>query len=186
MSARLRALAALLVLFGCGWDEVGNAPSPSQRGGPREVTVAPPRPPPAPAAPAQPQLAQQPQPAADRPSMFKPAAAKTEEEAKKEPARDYPAELLAAVGTPVSCFKPRVGPEAPPEIRIALDVHVIESGMVTRAYARSAQLDESELDCVRKRLGALRLRAPVDAAPRSISATLELKLKLKTSEKSGP
>jgi hypothetical protein len=103
--------------------------------------------------------------------------AKPAEEAKKvaEDERDYGAELLAALGTPVNCLKTRVGSDAPTEIRISLEASVVETGIVTRSDASSAQLDDGEIACVRGRLGGLRLRAPVSGAPRSVRATLELK-----------
>jgi hypothetical protein len=149
---------------------------PRRTAGPTELEAAEPK-------PVEPAL---PQPEAEpRPSIFKTAQQSAEAEKPKAQERDYPAELLSAVGMPSACFKPRSGPNVPPEILVQLQAHVTEAGVITRAYASSAQLEEAELDCIRKRVGTLRLRAPVEAAPRSISATLELKLK-KTSEKSGP
>jgi hypothetical protein len=113
-----------------------------------------------------------PQPEAEAPKA-KPAAAPEE----KPEERDLNAELLAAVGTPIDCLKPRTGESAPTSLRIQIDATVVETGLVTRAYAHSSQLDAEELQCMTKRASALRLRAPIDQAPRSLSATLELTAK---------
>jgi hypothetical protein len=103
---------------------------------------------------------------------------KPEQQLKKpvaEEERDYGAELLAAIGSPVNCLEPRTGKEAPTDIQIALQANVVESGVVTRGYARSSQLRDDELECVQARLSSLRLRGPIPGAPRTVSATLELK-----------
>ena len=185
MNALRPALVAALLLGACGWDEKASGPSDPRRGGggPRAPQAVQPAAPPRPATAAPLPLQQ---PAGQHPSMFKPAEAAAEKPETEEQPRDYPAELLSALGAPVDCLKPRSGPDAPPLIRVDLEAHVLESGLVTRAYARSSQLEETELDCIRRRLGSLHLPAPVEAAPRGINATLELKLKAKTSEKSGP
>jgi hypothetical protein len=98
--------------------------------------------------------------------------------------RDLDAELKEAFGTPLSCLKPRTGPDVPPEIRIDIEATLIDNGMVTRSEARSAQLDDEELRCVRQRLSSVRLREPIEEAPRSARAAIQLTLK--TPEKSGP
>jgi hypothetical protein len=64
----------------------------------------------------------------------------------------------------------------PSQISIAVDATVVESGLVTRAYASSSQLDAEELKCIEQRLSTLRMRAPIEAAPRGIRATIELAL----------
>jgi hypothetical protein len=127
-------------------------------------------------------------PAADKPEpgTEEPAAreeAKPEEEEEKV-VRDLDAELQEAFGSPLGCLKQRLaGTDAPTAISISLEVNVLENGMVTRSEASSAQLDDEEMRCVRQRLSALRLRAPVEDAPRSARTTVELALK--TPEKSG-
>ena len=62
-------------------------------------------------------------------------------------------------------------------LRIQIDATVVETGLVTRAYVHASDLDAEELQCMTKRVSALRLRAPIDQAPRSLSATLELTAK---------
>jgi hypothetical protein len=105
----------------------------------------------------------------------KPKAEAAPEE--KKPERDLNAELLSAVGSPVDCLKPRSGDNAPTSLRVQIDATVVETGLVTRAYAHSSQLDAEELQCMTKRVSSLRLSAPIDQAPRSLSATLELTAK---------
>jgi hypothetical protein len=120
--------------------------------------------------------AQQPQaqPAFAEPQA-QPAKPKPEAAPEQKPEeRDLNAELLAAVGSPVDCLKPRTGESAPTALHIQIDATVVETGLVTRAYAHSSQLDAEELQCMTKRVSSLRLRAPIDQAPRSLSATLEL------------
>jgi hypothetical protein len=161
---RRRATLAVVLLCACASDKQTDGPSHASRGPrhrvPTEEVAAPEKV--AALEPWDPYAGKQAQPA---------------EEAKKvaEDERDYGAELLAALGTPVNCFKTRIGPDAPTEIRISVEASVVETGIVTRSDASSAQLDDSEIACVRGRLGRLRLRAPVSGAPRSVRATLELK-----------
>jgi len=106
-----------------------------------------------------------------------PVAAPKDAKKEEEKPRDYSAELLTALGTPTDCLKPRSAADAPSEISISLEAHLVDIGMVTRAYAQSSQLDKDELACVQERLGGLRFRAPVDGAPRTVGATLTLQLK---------
>ena len=118
------------------------------------------------------------QPASPEPQATKPQVAKAEEKDEEpEKKRDYNAELLAALGTPNDCLKPRQGDDSPAEIKVELEGHFLETGAMSRAYARSAQLAPEELQCVSSRLQALRLAAPVEEAPRTVQATLTFKLK---------
>jgi hypothetical protein len=121
-------------------------------------------------------------PAAPAPTNTDPFAEYKEKSAdapepEKPPERDLNAELLQAIGSPTDCLKPRSGDTAPNAISIDYDVTVLETGLVTRAYAHSSQLDEEELQCATKRASALHLRAPIDQAPRSLHATLQLTAK---------
>jgi len=127
------------------------------------------------AAPAQPQ----PQPVfPQQQQQAEPTKPKPEAPPEQKPEeRDLNAELLAAVGSPVDCLKPRQGDSAPTALRIQIDATVVETGLVTRAYVHASDLDAEELQCMTKRVSALRLRAPIDQAPRSLSATLELTAK---------
>lgn len=134
---------------------VRNAPSPAAA----PSTGAPPEPPPPPPPPSVP---------APKPVVRKPLDPPKE--------RDYPAELLGAVGDPSACLTARKGAEAPPDLNIDLEAYVMPSGGVGRAYARSALLTEAELDCLRRRLETLRFATPVDDTPRRVTATLRLTL----------
>jgi hypothetical protein len=97
--------------------------------------------------------------------------------------RDYGAELRAALGDPSGCLAARTGPDAPREIGIEFEAHVMAAGNVSRGYVRSPQLVAEELECLRKRIEPLRLRPPIDDAPRTVRATL--KLVLETPAKTG-
>jgi hypothetical protein len=163
------SVLALTWLLSCASDKLTDAPSTAPRGqrhrAQTEEGAA--------VAPAAEALAEQPveQPAVEKPAEAAPAEKKKEEE------RDYSGELRAAIGSPVDCLKPRAaGPDVPTQLSIVVDATVMETGLVTRSYASSSQLDAEELKCVEQRLATLRLRAPIEAAPRSIRATIELTL----------
>ena len=118
-----------------------------------------------------------------------PAAKEDEEKKDDKPPRDYPAELQAALGAPSDCLHARSGPNVPKELRIEVQAYFLESGFVSRAYARSAALDADEIACVTKRANAVRLAGPVEDAPRAVSTTLTLTLQPTASpvpEKPGP
>ncbi len=125
-----------------------------------------------------------PEPAQPLPTAFptpapaQPAPAQPVEKPEPEPEkRDYAAELLGALGSPIDCLKPRRSDDAPPEIQIDLEAHFLSTGTMSRGYARSAQLEDEELECVRRRLSAVSLRPPISDAPREVQATLRIKLK---------
>jgi hypothetical protein len=170
-----RGAAALLALWltACGGDPSSDAPPrPSTRGAFRSQIEPSPagatQPPPTPANPE----AQSPPPASD---IAHPAVAPAPDQDKPEP-RDYSAELLDALGSPTDCLKAQSAAEAPSQIDVGLEAHVVKIGMVTRAYVRSSQLNREELACIQRRLASLRFIGPVEGAPRIVSATLSLKL----------
>ena len=105
-----------------------------------------------------------------------PAAKPAEEAAAADepPARDYAGELKTLVGSPSGCLKPRPAAKAPREINVAVEAIVMESGMISRAYARSNELDDEELACVRARLQSARMQPAVEEAPRSVTTTISL------------
>jgi len=90
--------------------------------------------------------------------------------------RDYGAELRAALGDPSGCLTARTGPDIPKQISIDVEAYVMATGNISRSYVRSPQLVAEELECIRRRLEPLRLRPPIDDAPRSVRATLTLAL----------
>ena len=167
--------ALVVALTACGDSRPSDEPPPPRRGAARLESTA------APSKPSARSEIVQPAEAPVEPAQEEPSApavnAEAEPEAEKPKERDYAAELLEAIGAPTACLAPRVGGAAPKELSIGLEVQVIELGRVTRAYARSPQLTEDELTCVRKRLEGVRFRAPVESAPRSVSATLRFELK---------
>jgi hypothetical protein len=177
----LTLLAALA--HGCGWGEADRTENTRGRGVRSEKPVGP-----APGASAKPSTSGPLFPKAPKLGGSNPVAAAQEAqpnaaEPEAEKKRDLSAELLSAVGTPTACLHARTGADAPSSIRVDVEAYLIETGMVTRAYARSSALDPEEIECVRKRVASLRLRAPIEEAPRSVSATLEFKLK--TAAKTG-
>lgn len=168
-------IAAALCLIACGGNEAPaqDTSQPRPRGVFHGETAKPQAEAPSDTPTAQPQA----QPVFPEPQA-EPAKPKPEAEPEQKPEeRDLNAELLAAVGSPVDCLKPRTGDTAPTSLRVQIDATVVETGLVTRAYAHSSQLDPEELQCMTKRVSALRLAGPIDQAPRSLSATLELTAK---------
>jgi hypothetical protein len=115
---------------------------------------------------------------ADEPVAAEAVPGAAEEEKKDEaPPRDYGAELLAALGAPIDCLRPRTDADAPSELRIDVQAYLLETGFVSRAYVRAPSLDASEVQCLTKRASALRLAAPIEQAPRSVATTLTLTMK---------
>lgn len=164
---RLGTPLAVVLFFGCASDKQTDAPNDAPRGQRRMGDEQQPAAAPAAApAPAEPQ------------TVVATQTAKPVEQAKppEKEKRDYSAELRAALGSPVHCLKPRSGSDVPKEIVIDVDATVVELGLVTRAYVRSSQLDDTEIECVQRQLATLRLRAPIEGAPRNVPATIKLEL----------
>jgi hypothetical protein len=165
-------------LSACSWGDADRAENPRGRGQRRESALAERAVASSDGKPAKPSDPF-PSPQAAEPKGSNPVAAAQEAVAapEEEEKRDLGKELLAAVGSPTNCLRSRTGSDAPQSISIALEAVVVESGMVTRAYARSSALDAEEAECVRKRVAALSLRGPIEEAPRTVTATLEFKQK---------
>jgi hypothetical protein len=115
-----------------------------------------------------------PGPPVARPPRPEPTAAPAATADDEPPPRDYAAELLQALGSPIDCLRPRKGEAAPPALRIDVEAHVMPSGGVGRALARCPDLDAGELACIRRRAEGLRLQAPIEGAPRQVDATIHL------------
>jgi hypothetical protein len=167
----LGAICALCLL-GCGEEEA--APRPSTRGRPPSVD-----PPPAPPAPAP--APQPPKPAFTEPFPFEQptpaaaptAAAKPSTQPVKE--RVYGAELLAQLSGSQSCVQPRPTTETlPVEAVVDIEAHVLESGIVSRGYARSSYLNADELKCIERRVESARLPGDVKEAPRRVDTQIKL------------
>ena len=106
----------------------------------------------------------------------KPAAEEQPAAAAGPPPRDYAGELKGLVGTPSGCLKPRAGAQSPREISVTVEAVVMESGMISRAYARAGDLDDDELACIRARLGTARMQSGVEGAPRTVTTSVSLVL----------
>lgn len=104
----------------------------------------------------------------------KPVLAEKPAEPEKEK-RDLSRELRAAVGMPTDCLRPRTGADVPPKVVVDVEAHLVESGLVTRAYVRASQLEPAELECLQKRVAAVRLAPPIEESPRAVNASLEFK-----------
>jgi pyruvate dehydrogenase E2 component (dihydrolipoamide acetyltransferase) len=168
--------AALLELAACSRDKPPDASPPELgrglRGEETTTAQAPAEPAPEPAKPFV--FPDDPPPPAANPVA--PAEPESPTAPEGPPPRDYAGELKGLVGSPSGCLKPRAGARAPREIMVTVEAIVMESGMISRAYARSSDLDDEELACIRARLGSARMQPEVEAAPRSVSTTVSLVL----------
>lgn len=101
----------------------------------------------------------------------------TEENPSAEPPaqRDLGAEVQGLLGDPASCIN-RAGSEGlPAEVRIRIEAHVTETGIVTRAQVSGPPVPQAALECLQARLGFARLRAPIPDAPRTVTTQLTLR-----------
>ena len=171
------ACAAVLELMACGRDEPPQPPAAPTRGlraddsAPAAPPAAAPAAKPRPAPPIS--LSANGIPPATPPP---PSAGPPDAGTATAPKRDYGGELKALVGSPSACLKPRPSARAPREINVTIEAVVMEGGMISRSYARSADLDEEELSCVRARLQTARMQPGIEQAPRTVSSTIALVL----------
>ena len=100
-------------------------------------------------------------------------AAEAAPEAQRPPERDLSAELRTLAGDPSSCLSGIS--DLPDEIAITVEATVTATGVITRSYARGGGIPEDAVECVRRRLDGARMRAPIENAPRSVTAILELR-----------
>jgi hypothetical protein len=90
-------------------------------------------------------------------------------EEKKE--RDYSAELSSLLSQSVSgCLT--ASPPSTSSVSIRVTAQVMATGTVSRAEAQGAGLAAPALTCIKNAASALRLKAPVADAPRSVQAQL--------------
>jgi hypothetical protein len=107
----------------------------------------------------------------------KPAAAVAAPTAPAQPEKErvYGAELLAQLAGSQSCVQPRLSTDTlPVEATVDVEAHVLESGMVSRGYARSSYLSADELKCIERRVEAARLPEGVKEAPRRVDTQIKL------------
>lgn len=169
----LLVLLALLPIAGCGGEPDEPEPPPTNRRGPGHSPNDRRDEPQVPTAPSEeepnPEPLEEPTPA---------PVAKAEAKPEEEKKRDYGAELVRAVGGAEGCVKPRAADAPlPTTVSISLEAYVLESGAISRGYARSSSLTPEELACVKTRIEHARLGPAVEEAPRRIDATVELTFK---------
>lgn len=90
------------------------------------------------------------------------------------PPRDLPAELARAFGTPTRCISQATRDRVVEgTLRMTVLVTVSPTGVVTRAYVSGAQLGADDRECLTEHAERLRLRGPIEGAPRSIATVVE-------------
>ena len=103
------------------------------------------------------------------------SAAEAAPEPAEKPERDLSRELENQMGSPVGCLAPRAAQAAPSELRLSLNASVMPSGAVGRGeVSASGDLSKAELDCLRTRLESLKLAAPIENAPRTVTGSITL------------
>lgn len=88
--------------------------------------------------------------------------------------RDLSEELVALVGAPSSCFAKRTAGSGT-TLSFQVNAAVTPTGMITRAEVSGGGLTAEEADCVKARVVAARFAAPVEGAPLSVQATVDLR-----------
>lgn len=88
--------------------------------------------------------------------------------------RDLSAELAAAFGDPSSCIPREALADLPDTLRADVEVYVTANGVVSRASASGPGFPPSASPCLVARARAVRLRAPIDGAPRAIRASVTI------------
>ncbi|MBO6934871.1 MAG: hypothetical protein JJ863_07845 [Deltaproteobacteria bacterium] len=162
---RLTLGLLLIAALGCE-DEQRVAPRGVERGMPVQDPLAAPAPPPTTR-----RRRQQTPPTAPGPAT--PMAAEAPAAPAAEgPERDFAAELRSIAGAPASCGS--LGPATGP-ITIRLSATVTSQGVVTRGSATGNVPAEIEA-CLTSRIEHGRFRAPVEGAPRRVSAELRLEV----------
>jgi hypothetical protein len=96
------------------------------------------------------------------------------ERADEKPERDFSAELVRMMGDPSSCLKPRAAENAPSNLAIAVTASVMPSGAVGQTEVSAAELDSSELACLKARAAGLHFAPPIENAPFSVRGTVQL------------
>lgn len=95
----------------------------------------------------------------------------TETTAEPEP-RHLDTELAAAMGSPAPCIDVATARTLHGRLSVNVSVTVTPAGNVTRATVTAGALPEPALACLEARALGVRLTAPVEGAPRSVSTTL--------------
>jgi hypothetical protein len=160
---------ALAIASGCG----------------RREEEAPPQTEPAPAAPveAEPTPSAPPPPYQDPPAWRQARARELQDDPGRailEPKaqetqkpRDFSAELERMLNGANTCLQPRPRDNSS-AISVSFTAHVMPSGIVSRGEVDASGLQEEERACLRARLQALQFGPPIENAPLSVMATLQI------------
>lgn len=186
------ALVLALLVLACGGED--DAPSTMTRGpGPlRGGTLVPAAPaPPAPTGPA-PRVRADQRVAAPSPASagwvvdpIEQTDTVTETTAGRPAGRDYGRELRTALGAPRECFPDALLSASTGPLRVPVRVVVTSGGRVTRAEA-GGSLPEAVRECVRRHAEAVAIAAPVEGAPRTISAEVVIEIQRQPGEAAPP
>ena len=105
----------------------------------------------------------------------RPAAAPTEAPAAEpvRPSRDLPAELSAAIGSPVDCLRD-YRPASATTIRVNISALVRPTGMVIEPSASGGGLSANDLRCVEQRAGDVTLSPLSGAASERVTAIVNI------------
>lgn len=91
--------------------------------------------------------------------------------------RDLGAELRSLLGSPASCLTPRPYQPSLTTVTIQISAQVMQSGVLGRVEARSPSLTPEEQHCVERLVSPIRLRGPIEGAPRGIQTQVALQPK---------
>lgn len=103
-----------------------------------------------------------------------PSAGPSENAATATAVRDLSEELVGLVGAPNACFSKRTA-GAGTTLSFQVTAAVTPTGMITRAEVAGGGLSAEEADCIKARVVSARFRSPVENAPLSVQATVELR-----------
>lgn len=113
--------------------------------------------------------------------------AEAEAPAPEEPeARDLTAELRESFRLPHDCFTYARVESFGTSLTVSVRVTVMPSGRVTRAAVTASALTPDEIACVERSAMDVPFRAPVDGAPRTVSATIEFEVATTPAEAPDP
>jgi hypothetical protein len=96
--------------------------------------------------------------------------------------RDLEEELRGAYHLPHDCFTFARVSEMGESITLRVTVTVMPSGRVTEGSVRGSGLTDAETECLERAALDVRLRAPVDGAPRTVSASIEFAIETRPAE----
>jgi hypothetical protein len=176
---RWLAVALALTTMACGGSDDAEAPSGSGRG-PFSAAAAAPTPPRAP--PTSPRSRSRgPDPVAHgavAPAIVPgPIGSTTRvdvtETTTEAHERDLGVELANAIGSPASCIDLETARSLHGHLRVHVTATVMATGSITRATATGSGLSREALACVEARALAAHLAAPIERAPRGVSASLD-------------